>query len=212
MSAPTAPGGAAPRWTGLGRPGLGQPGLGQPGLVARLRRSRRGSVLIEMAFAAPILLLLLMGAMELARYVLIMQKLDRAAMSVGDLVSRGAQVTAQDLANIFDSVGHLMQPFVFPERGVVLISAVTRSAGDPPEVAWQQTGAGSLTESSRVGSPGGTASLPQDLQPRENESLYVAEVYYDYEPLIFDGFVDPARLYHWSVFRARLSDQVITLN
>lgn len=181
-------------------------------LGGRLRADRRGSVLVEMAMATPILLMLLMGALEMARYVLIMQKLDRTAMSVGDLVSRGAQVTTGDLANIFDSVQHLMQPFPFPENGVVLISAVTRQAGDPPTVVWQETGAGSIVQPSEVGVPGGTATLPQGLLPRENESLYVAEVYFDYEPLIFEGFVEPARLYNWSVFRARLSDQVVTLN
>ena len=181
-------------------------------LLRRLRRSRRGTVLVEMAVLTPILLILLLGAVEFARYVLIMQKLDRAAMSVGDLVSRGTQVTSQDLSNIFDSVGHLMQPFPFPDTGVVLITAVTRSAGNPPEVVWQEVGDGDLVEISRVGTPGNEAVLPQNLQPRENESLYVAEVYYSYTPLVFDSFVQQSTLYHWSVFRARLSDQVITIN
>ena len=181
-------------------------------LLRRLHRSRRGTVLVEMAVLTPILLILLLGAVEFARYVLIMQKLDRAAMSVGDLVSRGTQVTSQDLSNIFDSVGHLMQPFPFPDTGVVLITAVTRSAGNPPEVVWQEVGAGDLVEISRVGTPGNEAVLPQNLQPRENESLYVAEVYYSYTPLVFDSFVQQSTLYHWSVFRARLSDQVITIN
>lgn len=181
-------------------------------LLRRLRRSRRGTVLVEMAVLTPILLILLLGAVEFARYVLIMQKLDRAAMSVGDLVSRGTQVTSQDLSNIFDSVGHLMQPFPFPDTGVVLITAVTRSAGNPPEVVWQEVGAGDLVEVSRVGTPGNEAVLPQNLQPRENESLYVAEVYYSYTPLVFDSFVQQSTLYHWSVFRARLSDQVITID
>lgn len=181
-------------------------------LLRRLHRSRKGTVLVEMAVVTPLLLVLLLGAVEFARYVLIMQKLDRAAMSVGDLVSRGAQVTSLDLANIFDSVDHLMQPFSFPEEGVVLITAVNRAAGAPPAVVWQQAGAGELVEASRVGVPGAEAVLPQNLQPRENESLYVAEVYYSYAPLIFDRFVQESTLYHWSVFRARLSDQVITVD
>ena len=181
-------------------------------LSQRLRRSRGGTVLVEMAIITPILLMLLLSALEFARYVLIMQKLDRTAMSVGDLVSRGAQVTSQDLANIFDSVDHLMQPFAFPDQGVVLISAINRTEGNPAQVVWQQTGAGALIESSQVGAPGEEAELPQNLEPRENESLYVAEVYYNYAPLIFDRFIQPSTLYHWSVFRARLSDQLITIN
>ncbi len=182
------------------------------GLTRRLRRSRRGMVLVEMVFAVPILLTLLMGALEIARYVLIMQKLDRTAMSVGDLVSRGAQVTTADLGNIFDSVRHLMQPFPFPDNGLVVISAVTRQGGDPPEIVWQAEGAGTVDQASLVGVAGGTATLPQNLTPRENESVYVAEVFFDFEPLLFEGFVAPRRLYHWSAFRARLSDQVVTIN
>jgi hypothetical protein len=200
---------------GVARPVRRAPAAGLfgwlPRLLGRLRRSRRGMVLVEMAFAIPILLTLLMGALEIARYVLIMQKLDRTAMSVGDLVSRGAQMTNADLDNIFDSVRHLMQPFAFPDKGVVIVSAVTRAEGDPPEIVWQRAGAGTISQASEVGTAGGTASLPQNLTPRANESLYVAEVFFDFEPLLFEGFVGPRRLYHWSAFRARLSDQVVTI-
>jgi hypothetical protein len=199
----------APRATILGRAPAGGR---RPRLLGGLMCSRRGGVMVEMAFALPVMLTLLMGTFEVARYVLIMQKLDRTAMSVGDLVSRGAQVTTQDLTNIFDSVRHLMDPFAFTDRGVVLISAVTRSAGDPPEVVWQETGAGSLVQASKVGLPGGAAVLPQNLQPRENESVYVAEVFYDYQPMMFTGIVGPAQVYNWAVFRARLSDQTISIN
>ena len=52
-------------------------------LLSSLTGCRRGSSLVELALVVPILVSLFLGSVEVARYVLLQQKLDRAAMSLG---------------------------------------------------------------------------------------------------------------------------------
>lgn len=177
--------------------------------LRRFARARRGSVLVETAFGLVVLIGLISGGAEIARYVLLQQKLDRTATTVGDLVSRGTLLTEAEIANIFAAVPHLLEPFDFVD-GRVVVSAVRREAGQPAEVVWQRVNDQGPTVASRVGAVGGAAELPEGLTPLPNENLFVAEVFFDFEPLFGDGLLSPGRLYHRSVYRARLSDQVFT--
>lgn len=57
-------------------------------LPGRFCREKRGSVFAELGFAMPVLVLILLGCFEASRYVLLHQKLDRAASAVADLVAQ----------------------------------------------------------------------------------------------------------------------------
>lgn len=168
---------------------------------------RRGSVLVESAFALLVLIGLISGGTEIARYVLLQQKLDRTATTVGDLVSRGTLLSDAEIANIFAAVPHLIRPFDF-EGGRIVLSAVRREGGQPAEVVWQRLSADGPAVESRIGAVGQAADLPDGLTPQPNENLFFAEVFFDFEPLFGSGLLSPGRLYHRSVYRARLSDQV----
>lgn len=170
---------------------------------------RRGNVLVEAAFGLAILLGLITGGVEIARYVLLQQKLDRVAMTVGDLVSRGAVLSDAEVADILSAVPHLVAPFEFAGAGRVVLSAVRREGGAAAEVVWQRRTAEGPEVSSRIGALGEAAELPEGLAPQENENLFVAEVFFDFEPLFAAALLSPGRLYHRSVYRARLSEQVI---
>ncbi|MEX0760455.1 MAG: hypothetical protein WD100_12820 [Tistlia sp.] len=176
----------------------------------RFRDDRRGNVLVEAAFGMVILIGLISGGVEVARYVLLQQKLDRTAMTVGDLVSRGTLLTEAEVANIFAAVPHLVQPFDFGSEGRVVLSAVRREDGGAAEVVWQRFNDQGLAVESRLGVLGEAASLPEGLTPQPNENLFIAEVFFDFEPMFGSGLLGAHRLYHRSVYRARLSEQVIT--
>lgn len=181
----------------------------RPGLWRRFGADRRGNVLVEAAFGLVILLGLLTGGVEMARYVLLQQKLDRTVMTVGDLVSRGTLLTESEIGNIFASVPHLVRPFDFETGGRVVLSAVRRESGRPAEVVWQRFSGQDLAVESRLGGLGEAASLPDGLTPAVNENLFIAEVFFDFEPIFGGGWLAANRLYHRSVYRARLSEQVI---
>lgn len=174
--------------------------------LRQLLRDRRGNVLIETAFGMAMLATLFMGGVEVARYALLTQKLDRAAMTLGDLLSRNETLTLAEINNIMDSIPHIMEPFDFDGSGGIVLSAVQRLQGGDPTVAWQVKQSDHLTISSQIGALGEVAVLPAALTLNDNENIFVAEVYFNFEPMLVTDMVTGTQLYHRGIFRARLMD------
>lgn len=175
--------------------------------ILRFSGEERGVVFIELAVSLVVLIMLILGGSEMARYLLLQQKLDRVAMSMGDLVSRGQVLTETEVNNIFAAVPHLAEPFDFAGQGRVILTAVHRDGTAPAEIIWQRVGAGQLEASSEVGLVNEAPNLPENFTVAANETVFVAEVFYDFEPFIAPRYVDFNRLYHNSWFRARSIDQ-----
>ena len=76
--------------------GRGTFGSGLAGRLRRLVHGRDGVAMLEFALIVPFLVFLLLGAMEVGRYVLLNQKLSRLASNAGDLVSRAADVMLKE--------------------------------------------------------------------------------------------------------------------
>ena len=68
--------------------------------LRRLARNERGLAFIEFAFAAPVLLLLILGGLELANYALSHLRVNQIAMTVAD--NAGRVTTGIDEANIYE--------------------------------------------------------------------------------------------------------------
>lgn len=168
------------------------------------RRDDRGAVLPELALAMPVLIMMTLGGIEIARYTLLHQKLDRVAASVGDLVAQAQTLTVADVNNLFDAVEHVAKPFELAADGLVVVSSVSKDTSTPPAMNWQQTGGGTLVATSQIGTPGGSVTLPTGFVMPDGDTVIVAEVFYDYTPWIFGGVTGSAQLYHMAVFRPRL--------
>lgn len=180
--------------------------------LRRFLREDRGSAFIELGMAMTVLMILILGGAEIARFVLLQQKLDRIAMTMGDLVSRGQVLTETEVNNIFAAVTHLAEPFEFGASGVVVLTSVSRDGSADPEIVWQRTGAGELSVASDIGAEGEAPDLPANFTVGENETVFAAEVFYDFEPFLTDRFGDFGVLYHNSWFRARSIDQSLFEN
>lgn len=167
-------------------------------------RDVRGAVLPELAMALPMLILITLGGIEVARYALLHQKLDRVAASVGDLVAQAQTLTVADVNNLFDAVDHVAKPFELAADGLVVVSSVSKDTSTPPAMNWQQTGGGTLIASSQIGTPGGAVTLPAGFVMPDGDTVIIAEVFYDYTPWIVGGVTGPAQLYHRAIFRPRL--------
>lgn len=175
-------------------------------IVRRLRKllgDRSGSILIELAVAMPVLTLIALGGIEISRFVLLNQKLDRVAASISDLVAQSETISTTDISNLFEAAKFVIKPFELADGGVVIISSVSASDGNPPLVNWQQTGGGALVVASAVGSPGGNATLPPGFTIISGDNVIIAEVFYDYVPWPISGVTSSARLYHRALFRPR---------
>lgn len=175
-------------------------------LIPRLGRDRRGAVFVELAVGMAVLVPMLLMGVELGRFALIQQKLERLATTVADLNTRADVTTAGQVDAIFAAVPHVMEPFSFA-GGAVVVTGVTATSGGIAQVAWQRRG-GTGTAPSRVGTVGNPAALPAGLTVAPNESVVVAEVFYDYQPFLL-SLVDGQWLYDRAILRPRLSDQPI---
>ncbi len=167
-------------------------------------RDRCGSVAAEFAMALPVLVLIALAGVDIARFALLYQKLGRTAGTIADLVAQAETLSESELAQLFMASAPVMAPFALDERGVVIISSVAASGEQPPRVLWQRHGAGQLGGiSSILGAETAVASLPQGFLLRPGESVVVGEVFYDFSPLFMGVLIHDRRLYQRAMFRPR---------
>ncbi len=172
--------------------------------IRRLLRQRRGTLAVEIAMATPILAGLVLSGVEVTRFVVLNQKIERATVTMADLVSQAESLAEGDLANLFAATAFVMTPYDVAAEGRVVVTSIGASGGNPAQVNWQRAfGAGA--GASAFGAEGGAASLPAGFVVRDSESVIAAEIYYDYQPMFFDSLVDPANLYSYAIFRPRFS-------
>jgi hypothetical protein len=69
-------------------------------------------------------------------------------------------------------------------------------------VQWRGGGA-HASATSHIGSEGGDATMPTTFSVDVGENIVVAEVFYDYEPFLFEGIFQPAIFRHTSFMRPR---------
>ncbi len=185
-------------------------------LLKRLRRGfiedRRGGVMIEFAFIMPLLLFVMLAGVDLVRFAMLQQKLTRAATTMADLVSQYESMSATQLNQLFLAVEHVVAPFPLGASGQVVVSSISRvDDPDPVLVDWQRFGPGGVTVTSNFGVQGGNATLPAGFTVGGGDSVIVAEVFYDFEPLLFQFILPPRRVEHQAMFRPRFG-ALSTLN
>ena len=172
--------------------------------LALFARRQSGSILVETAFAIPILLIVFMGTLEASRFILLEQKVARIAANLADLTARSADLTEADIAQVFEAAAFVVEPFDLGDQGTVLLSNVGRRRGELVTwVNWQRTGPGTGGATSSVGAEGGKATLPVTMSLIGGEDVIVAEVFFDYRPLIFSGVLPPQTLYRTAFARPR---------
>lgn len=175
-------------------------------LLRRFAEDCRGTALIDLAFAVPILVVVLLGCFEATRYVLLHQKLDRAASATADLVAQQDGITTAQLNDLFDAASQLMEPYDLGGSGRVIVSSVYRPNSNPATVIWQRQTATGVAATSELGAAGATAVLPAGFTLDIGDNVIVAEVFYDYTPFFLGTVFDAMQLYHNAYNRPRISD------
>lgn len=173
-----------------------------------------GSTIIEFAFIIPIVLVMLLGGFDIARYILLNQKLDRAAATMSDLVSRPSNISAAEVNQLMIAAVEVVEPFDLATNGGVIVSSVYKQSGQAPSVTWQIKGGGPIRPVSLIGGVGNPPVMPNGFVIRDNENIITTEVYYDYEPLFFHalkniasaGFLPRGMLVQTAYRQPRLGD------
>jgi len=177
--------------------------------LSHFAKAQEGIAYFEFAIIAPILVALLTGSIELTRYMLVTQKIEKVAMTIPDITAQGQTVSTADLDNFMLAAAQLMKPYDFGADGYVIITSVSQSgvysAGNQPKVNWQYAGGGSFTHSSQIGSVGANATIPGGMILADKDNIIIAEVYYNYKTLILDnGAVGNNTIYRFGIYRPRL--------
>ncbi|MDJ0951549.1 MAG: pilus assembly protein [Alphaproteobacteria bacterium] len=169
-----------------------------------LIKDRRGGVMIEAAVIMPFILMVMLGGVEIVRFALLQQKLNRTAVSMADLVAQAETLTTADLDSLFVAVNFVTKPFDIGPNGRVIVSSISATGTAPPVIDWQRAGnGGNPSITSELGDAGEDAALPSGFIVRPGESVIFAEVVYDFEPFIFPQFLSAQRLRHRAMFRPR---------
>ncbi len=169
-------------------------------------REESGSVLVEFALALPLLLLFYMGGVELTRFILINQKLEKTTSTVADVVAQATSIVTSDLVDLLSASQNLMDPYRFNTNGRIIITSVVQSTAPPalPVVRWQYCGGGTLTATSRIGAVGTSATLPTGFTLALGDDIIIAETFYNYTPMFGSQIVGPRNLYKVAYYRPRL--------
>ncbi|MAR55661.1 MAG: hypothetical protein CMM93_00615 [Rickettsiales bacterium] len=120
-------------------------------------RAENAASLIEFAITFPVLLLLFLGSVEISRYIIIQQKVEKSSYTIADLVTRYSAATSNpaksgeldqaEVDTVLATLDDLMDPFDAGENAVACISSVQRvdTLNPVPTVRWQAAGGGTLS-------------------------------------------------------------------
>lgn len=168
------------------------------------RRDLGGMLVVETTIAIPIMIAMSLGGVEIARFALLQQKLDRLAMGISDMVSQGETISIPELDVIFQATSTVMNPFAVGVKGVVIVSSVSRTGAAAPKVMWQRVGGGTLPGvTSQIGAVNADAAMPPGFIVRDGENVIISEVFYSFSPLFVPDLVPVQNLYHRAMFRPR---------
>lgn len=189
------------------RAGLLRTGLTRLGRRwARLWRDRRGAMIAEFAASIPMMLILVMSGTEISRFIILQQKLDRATTAVADLISQEEDITTAEVNAVFDAIPSILSPYTFTGKGTFIVTSVVLE-GTTLKVAWQRNSGGSFAATSKIGTPGGSATLPTGLTIRTNETIVISESFYRFEPMFvpssFTSWLAAETTYHQAFYRPR---------
>ncbi|MGB4100860.1 MAG: TadE/TadG family type IV pilus assembly protein [Alphaproteobacteria bacterium] len=169
------------------------------------RQSERGVAAVEFSLMLPILLVLLLGGMDLTRYMLYQQKVDRISFSVTDLVAQSQSVSVAKMNDIALAAAQIMQPFPFGTQGVIIVSSIYKDPTQSfPVIRWQYIGGGTLGRGSKIGNVNGTPTLPNGLTLNDKDNVIITEAYYVFDPVFHSGYIPVSDIYKIAIYKPRL--------
>lgn len=178
-------------------------------LLSRLCGNRSGVAMVEFAYTAPVLLVLLGGGIELSNYVLSHLRISQAAVSLADNASRLKQsvvsgvprVREADVNELFGAALLQTAGLDLATHGRLILSSVEANPQGGQWIHWQRC-FGTAPYRSSFGQEGDGASgagLPgvgptgRQVAAEPGSAIMFVEVVYDYQPLM-TGFLDLAEI------------------
>jgi Flp pilus assembly protein TadG len=161
---------------------------------AKLIARDPGQAVVEMAFVATLLLLLMCAAIDFGRALHTMQVMTELTRQGANLALRGEGTTSCDsMCTAVASVLAGSSGLNLSSNGKVIITSLTETltgsetvgpSGGPYKIAEQTVSSGGISETSKIGSTvGASVSLSGAPGLQTGQYLYVTEIYYSFTPL-----------------------------
>lgn len=203
--------------TGLSLPSLSLHRLRRP--ARRLARSVRATVLIEMAFSIPLLVLLGFGGLEIANLTLVHTRISQIGLNTADNASRIAagsnlaqpQIRESDVNEVFTGVEKQSGGLDFKSRGRIILSSLEQNKEGGQWIHWQRC-YGNMKVASAFGPEGKgvTGTDFKGMGPKDHEVTAVSgtavmfvEVVYQYKPLLYGKWLGPKTIRSAAAFNIR---------
>lgn len=135
-------------------------------------RDRRGAAAVEFALIIPTIMLLYYGMVEGTQAMLAKRRAGYLTTAVGDLVTQKAQVSTQEVLNIFDASTAVLKPFPTEDLSI-RVTSIQMDANGVPSQVW-----------TIVDGEVPTVTLPSDIDPQllvPNGAIVRAETIYKFK-------------------------------
>ena len=172
-------------------------------------RDRRGFAAIELAFIAPVLLLIYFGVADLSDWYMKHRRLVVAGSTIADLVTQNpGQVTGQEINNFWTGIGLIIEPM--PLDSLVLTIRDYRKEGGSSKRQWVYPAAPSSSSTPPPPRCGDERNAQQLLDLASNEmtdanDILIAEVCTTIEPMVLQVFgFEPVPMRYYISMRPRL--------
>jgi Flp pilus assembly protein TadG len=153
-------------------------------LLRKLRKSQKGTVLIEFALVFPLFLIAFLGGTEMFHYLMVQRKVTQTVSTIAHLTTQAKALTPSNINDIFDSVSNVMKPFQTSTSGRIIITYVEgTSAG--PKVINQCVSNDNTTLASKIGAKSSRANLSSingTFTLAAGENAIIAEIFYEFTP------------------------------
>jgi Flp pilus assembly protein TadG len=160
-------------------------------------REERGVSAIEFALIAPALLVLYVGAVEIGNALTIDRRVALVGSTAADLVAQKKTTSTAELKDVANAATSILTPYSTQPLKIVLTSVVA-DQNNKGKVAWSYGYNGGSARSKNSG-----YTVPDGLT-QANSSVIVAEVTYDFAPLLnLSGLPNPGFFKMSTKFYAR---------
>lgn len=193
----------------------------------RLVHSARATVLIEMAFSIPLLVLLGFGGLELANLTLINTRISQIGLNTADNASRIAvgsnlalpQIRESDVNEVFTGIEKQAGNLDFKNRGRVILSSLEQNSEGGQWIHWQRC-YGNLRIASAYGPEGtgrtgkdfkGMGPLGKEVTAVSGTAVMFVEVVYQYQPLLYGKWLGARTIRSAAAFNIRESRDLAQL-
>jgi hypothetical protein len=174
-------------------------------MIKHFLSNERGVAMVEFGLMLPLLMTLFYGGIEITRYLLIAQKIEKMAHAAADVTAQSKTLTTASIDQVLAATGNIIEPFESGANTRVVISSLYRAPGQPSaRVNWKYYGGGTLSESGAIGAVGAVPVMPGGFTFNERENVISAEIYFRFSPLLTSDYFGTTTIYRAAFYKPRL--------